>query len=87
MGRYIMEIQSWRELLRPYELAVDELNVKFNHIRQEHIESGLYSPIEQVAGRVKTVSSILEAVPSSRIKARPHILKMQQFELRFSNFS
>ncbi len=60
MGRYIMEIQSWRELLRPYELAVDELNVKFNHIRQEHIESGLYSPIEQVAGRVKTVSSILD---------------------------
>ena len=27
-----MEIQLWRELLDPYQLAVDELTVKFHHI-------------------------------------------------------
>ena len=55
-----MEIQLWREILDPYRLAVDELVVKFNHIIEEYRNAGLYSPIEQVAGRVKTVSSILD---------------------------
>ena len=55
-----MEIQLWRSLLEPYELAVKELILKFEHIRQEHRAHDLYSPIEQVGGRVKSVSSILE---------------------------
>ena len=55
-----MEIQLWREILDPYALAVDELVVKFNHIIKEHRMAGIYSPIEQVNGRVKTISSILE---------------------------
>lgn len=55
-----MEIQLWREILDPYELAVKELTVKFNHLMKEHKARGLYSPIEQVDGRVKTISSILE---------------------------
>lgn len=55
-----MEIQLWRELLAPYELAVDELLVKFNHIINEYRQEGAYSPIEQVTGRVKKISSIIE---------------------------
>jgi putative GTP pyrophosphokinase len=55
-----MEIQLWRELLNPYELAVNELKLKFKHLVREHKENGLYSPIEQVTGRVKSISSILE---------------------------
>lgn len=55
-----MEIQLWKELLMPYELAVEELTLKFNHIIKEYRESGLYSPIEEVHGRVKSISSILE---------------------------
>ena len=55
-----MEIQLWRSILCPYELAVRELIVKFEHIISEHRENDLYSPIEQVSGRVKSVSSILE---------------------------
>ena len=55
-----MEIQLWRELLDPYQLAVDELLVKFNHIITEHRNRGLYSPIEFVDGRVKSIESILE---------------------------
>ena len=27
-----MEIQMWKEILTPYDLAVEELQVKFNHI-------------------------------------------------------
>ena len=55
-----MEIQLWRELLDPYQLAVDELIVKFNHIITEHRNRGLYSPIEFVDGRVKSIASILD---------------------------
>lgn len=55
-----MEIQLWREILDPYSLAVDELVTKFNHIIDEYRHAGAYSPIEQVTGRVKSISSILE---------------------------
>lgn len=55
-----MEIQLWREILDPYALAVNELVVKFNHVIEEYRHVGAYSPIEQVTGRVKTISSILE---------------------------
>ena len=55
-----MEIQLWKETLAPYELAVQELIVKFQYMIREYRQAGLYSPIEQVDGRVKTLSSILE---------------------------
>ena len=55
-----MEIQLWRELIDPYQLAVDELTVKFEHIIAEHRNRGLYSPIEVVDGRVKSIESILD---------------------------
>ena len=54
-----MEIQLWRSILCPYELAVKELTVKFEHMIEEYRENDRYSPIEQVSGRVKSVSSIL----------------------------
>lgn len=62
-----MEIQLWREILDPYFLAVDELVVKFNHIIEEYRKMGDYSPIEQVNGRVKTISSILEKAQKKKI--------------------
>ncbi|MBQ4472782.1 MAG: GTP pyrophosphokinase family protein [Lachnospiraceae bacterium] len=57
-----MEIMLWRELLEPYGMAVDELMLKFTQIRDGYRRRGLYSPIEQVDGRLKTISSILEKV-------------------------
>ena len=62
-----MEIQLWRSILCPYELAGRELIVKFEHIISEHRENDLYSPIEQVSGRVKSVSSILEKMQRKHI--------------------
>lgn len=62
-----MEIQLWREILNPYELAVKELTVKFEHLIHEQRDRGLYSPIEQVTGRVKTISSILEKAQKKSI--------------------
>ena len=62
-----MEIQLWREILEPYALAVDELKVKFEHVQNSYKKAGLYSPIEQVDGRVKTISSILEKVQKKHI--------------------
>lgn len=62
-----MEIQLWREILDPYALAVNELVVKFNHIIEEYRHVGAYSPIEQVTGRVKTISSILEKAQKKNI--------------------
>ena len=55
-----MDILLWHEILEPYELAVKELQVKFRHLIKEHHGKGLYSPIESVSGRGKSVSSILE---------------------------
>jgi len=55
-----MEIQLWRELLEPYSLAVDEIVVKFEHLIDAYRKSGNYSPVEQVKGRLKSISSILE---------------------------
>ena len=55
-----METQLWREMLDPYRLAVDELVVKFTHVKQEYQDARMYSPIESVSGRVKRISSILD---------------------------
>ena len=55
-----MEIQLWSEILHPYEQAVAELVLKFRCLRLEYKKHGLYSPIETVSGRVKSISSILE---------------------------
>lgn len=63
-----MEIQLWREKLDPYVLAVDEMVVKFNHIIDAYRGMGEYSPIEQVMGRVKTISSILEKAQKKQIE-------------------
>lgn len=62
-----MEIQLWREILEPYALAVDELKVKFEHMQYAYKKAGLYSPIELVDGRVKSISSILEKVQKKHI--------------------
>ena len=65
-----MEIQLWRSILCPYELAVKELTVKFKHMIEEYHENDRYSPIEQVSGRVKSVSSILEKMQRKDIPDR-----------------
>ena len=62
-----MEIQLWRSILCPYELTVNELMVKFKHIIEEHKHNDLYSPIEQVSGRVKSLRSILEKMQRKHI--------------------
>lgn len=63
-----MEIQLWRSMLCPYELAVRELTLKFEHVIEEHRQNDLYSPIEQVSGRVKSISSILEKMQRKHIQ-------------------
>ena len=54
-----MELQMWKEILTPYDLAVEELKVKFNHIVKEYQQMNGYSPIEQVLGRVKSIFLVL----------------------------
>ena len=55
-----MEIQLWKEILTPYQMAVSELKLKLDATKNEFLTKGIYSPIEQVDGRVKRISSILE---------------------------
>ncbi|MBR5046809.1 MAG: GTP pyrophosphokinase family protein, partial [Eubacterium sp.] len=62
-----MEIQLWREFLSPYQLAVDELIIKFRHLKEEFNLQGVYSPIDQVEGRVKTIDSILDKLQKKDI--------------------
>lgn len=54
-----MELQLWKEILAPYDLAVEELELKFKHMIKEYKQNGLYSPIEEVTGRLKSISSII----------------------------
>ena len=65
-----MEIQLWKKILTPYELAVQEILVKFNHIIMEYRSADMYSPIEAVNGRVKSISSILETVSYTHLTLR-----------------
>lgn len=51
---------DWKQALLPYAQAVDELVIKFKGIMREYQTANLISPIEDVAGRVKTVASIIE---------------------------
>ncbi len=62
-----MEIQQWREILIPYQQAVQELKVKFESIANENRKLSQYSPIEYVTGRVKKISSILEKAQKKAI--------------------
>lgn len=75
-----MEIQLWKDILNPYELAVNEMLVKFNHLIKENRKRGLYSPIEQVNGRVKSISSILE-------KAQKKNIGIEQIEERLEDIA
>ena len=63
-----MEIQLWKEILEPYGQAVDELVVKFNHIKREYQNGRMYSPIESVSGRVKSISSIMEKAQRKNVQ-------------------
>lgn len=62
-----MEIQLWREILLPYQQAVQELIVKFESMVNENRMIGKYSPIEFVTGRVKKIYSILEKAQKKNI--------------------
>ncbi len=65
-GEY-METRKWKEMLDPYRLCVDELMVKFNHLIDEYRAKDNYSPIEQVQGRVKSISSIIDKAHKKNI--------------------
>ena len=72
-----MEIQLWREILAPYQLAVDELVVKFRHLKEEHEIQGLYSPIQMVDGRVKSIESILSKLQRKNISMNDMVEKVE----------
>ena len=62
-----MEIQLWEEILHPYELAVNEITLKFKNMKKEYKRKGIYCPIQTVEGRVKSVASILEKAQKKKI--------------------
>ncbi|RKD22372.1 putative GTP pyrophosphokinase [Caminicella sporogenes DSM 14501] len=71
----MQKIRRWKEILIPYEQAVEELKVKFKSIRNELRDMNEYSPIEFVTGRVKKISSILEKakrynIPEDKIEEK-----------------
>lgn len=64
-----MTEMDWQRELLPFAQAVDELVVKFNGIKRDYIRLNKQCPIEQVSGRVKRVSSILEKANRRNIPA------------------
>jgi len=55
-----MLIINWNEFLQPYEQAVSEITLKLENLVAQYKLAYKHCPIEQIDGRVKTVSSILE---------------------------
>lgn len=64
-----MEIINWKELLYPYEQAVEELLLKFKNLDKECRHLGIYSPIDSVSGRLKAPASILDKLGRKHIPA------------------
>ena len=62
-----MDILLWHKILRPYEMAVNEVMLKFRHMKSEYQQRGEYCPVEQILGRVKSVSSILDKMQRKSI--------------------
>ena len=72
-----MGIINWQKELLPFEQAVDELIVKFNGIKRDYMRLDKQCPIEQVEGRVKKVSSILEKANRRNIPINQAIDKLE----------
>ena len=53
---------NWNSFLMPYRQAARELELKFNTLKDEYLQSGEYSPIHYVFSRVKTVNSMMEKI-------------------------
>lgn len=62
-----MEIINWKELLYPYEQAVEELLLKFRSLDRECRHLGIYSPVDSVTGRLKRPASILDKAGRKQI--------------------
>ncbi len=62
-----MNIVNWKEILYPYEQAVKELELKFRSIASGFRDTGEYSPIEIVYGRVKDRASIISKADKKNI--------------------
>lgn len=62
-----MDILLWNKILNPYEIAVREIVYKFDRLKTEYQMNGRYCPIEEVSGRVKSISSILDKMHRKEI--------------------
>lgn len=62
-----MDILLWNKILNPYEIAVREIVYKFDRLKIEYQMNGMYCPIEEVSGRVKSISSILDKLHRKEI--------------------
>lgn len=54
------DIINWQEELLPYQQAMEEIITKFRSIQREYKIKQKHCPIEQVDGRVKTITSIMD---------------------------
>lgn len=55
-----MQIINWDQFYTPYEIAVSDLENRFNNLKYAYNKLSTHSPIESVTSRVKTINSLLE---------------------------
>lgn len=72
-----MQPMDWDQFLVPYQIAVEELKVKFKAIRKQFNTQNDHSPIEFVTGRVKPMGSILEKAKRKQISYENLATEMQ----------
>lgn len=63
-----LENINWDNFFLQYEKAVNELQLKFLGMIDEHKKTGQHSPIESVTGRVKSIGSILKKAEKKNIQ-------------------
>ncbi|MDO4616700.1 MAG: GTP pyrophosphokinase family protein [Lachnospiraceae bacterium] len=72
-----MDILIWNKILNPYEIAVREIVYKLDRLKEEYRLNGQYCPIEEVSGRVKSISSILDKLHRKDIPIEKMEKKME----------
>ncbi len=55
-----MEVIDWGKFYMPYEIAVSDIENKFNNLKDAYSKMSSHSPIESVTSRVKSINSLLE---------------------------
>ncbi len=72
-----MEVIDWEKFYMPYEIAVSDLENKFNNFKYAYGRLSSHSPIESVTSRIKSINSLLEKAKRKGIQQKDIGVKIE----------